>query len=262
VAPVQAAIEPDLVYPLLRGRDIRRWQANPSAHIILAQDPKTRTGISEHHMKIHLPLTYAYLKRFEGDPENPQRGTLRGRSGFRQYFRPTDPFYSMYNVGPYTMAKWKVVWREQSSFFQAAVVDSVEGRPILPDHKLMLVPCANGREAHYLCAMLNSAPSKLAILSYCITISTSTHVLENISVPKYLAKRSAHQRIALLSRRCHAAAAKGDYEAVAALEREIDAVAAKIWGITKEELRDIQDALAERGLGGSTSENDAEMDDE
>lgn len=42
VKQVQAVIEPDLVYPLLRGSDVHRWYAEPSAHIILAQDPKRR----------------------------------------------------------------------------------------------------------------------------------------------------------------------------------------------------------------------------
>ena len=34
---VRAPIEPDLLYPLLRGRDISRWHAAPSAWILLPQ---------------------------------------------------------------------------------------------------------------------------------------------------------------------------------------------------------------------------------
>jgi len=36
---VKSLIEPDLVYPLLRGRDVGRWQAQPSAYILMVQDP-------------------------------------------------------------------------------------------------------------------------------------------------------------------------------------------------------------------------------
>ena len=57
VEHVQATIEPELVYPLLRGRDVQRWKAEPSAYIILAQDPKTRTGIPEFEMKREYPKT-------------------------------------------------------------------------------------------------------------------------------------------------------------------------------------------------------------
>ena len=49
---VQAVIESDLVYPLLRGRDVLRWYTEPSAHIILAQDSQTRKGIPESEMKL------------------------------------------------------------------------------------------------------------------------------------------------------------------------------------------------------------------
>ena len=45
VESVQAAIEPDLLYPLLRGRDIKRWRPEPSAHIIMVQDPIKRRGM-------------------------------------------------------------------------------------------------------------------------------------------------------------------------------------------------------------------------
>jgi hypothetical protein len=40
VDAVEAVIEPDLVHPLLRGRDLQRWIAKTAAHIIVAQDPK------------------------------------------------------------------------------------------------------------------------------------------------------------------------------------------------------------------------------
>ncbi|HAV42682.1 TPA: hypothetical protein DCX15_01515, partial [bacterium] len=66
VESVQSAIEPDLLYPLLRGRDVKRWHAEASAYIIMAQDPIKRRGIDEDEMKTQYPKTYLYLKRFEG----------------------------------------------------------------------------------------------------------------------------------------------------------------------------------------------------
>jgi len=41
------------------------------------------------------------------------------------------------------------------------------------------------------------------------------------------------------------AATQGDTDTVAALEAEIDRVAARLWGITADELKAIQDALRE-----------------
>ena len=245
VKHVQAVIEPDLVYPLLRGRDVLRWQAEPSVHIILANQIDKLAGIPEAEMKRRWPKTYAYLKQFEGDPEKPERGTLRGRSGYRQYFKETDPFYSMYNVGTYTMAKWKVVWREQSSMFQAAFAGLRSQRAMLPDHKLMMVPCASRQEADFLLGMLNSGPSLLAVHSYVISTSTSTHVLSNVAVPRFKKADSNHTRLAELSNQCHLAKHRNRQDEVATLEAEIDATVSRIWEISDAELEAIQRALSD-----------------
>ena len=246
VEHVHAAIEPDLVYPLLRGEDVQRWRAEPLVHIILTQDPKTRKGIPEAEMKRHWPKTYAYLKQFEGNVEKPESGTLRGRRGYFKYFKPSDPFYSMYNVGPYTMAEWKVVWREQSSLFQAAFVELNTQRVILPDHKLMLVPCTSRPEADFLLGMLNSSPSLLVIRSYVLSTSTSTHVLRNVAVPRFKESDGDHTRLAKLSRRCHDMAERKDEGVLTEVEAGIDEMAAQIWGITDAELKAIQQTLAEK----------------
>jgi len=243
VAHVQTVIEQDLVYPLLRGRDVQRWHSEPSAHIILSNRTDKLAGIPESEMKRRWPKTFAYLKQFEGDPQRPGRGTLRGRSGYRQYFKPSDPFYSMYNVGPYTISEWKVVWREQSSTFQASVIGADQRRVVCPDHKLMLVPCADRQEAHFLAALLNASPSLTVIGSYVISTSTSTHVLENIAVPCYNAQLPIHKRLAALSKDCHKAAVKRNTNTMVELESEIDELAAQLWSITPQELMAIRKAL-------------------
>ncbi len=78
VKEVTDVVEPDLVYPLLRSRDIRKWYLKPSAEIILTQDTTKRVGIDEKRMRREYPRTYLYLKKFEEE--------LRNRSGFKKYF--------------------------------------------------------------------------------------------------------------------------------------------------------------------------------
>lgn len=243
VERVQTAIEPDLVYPLLRGRDVSRWRTEPSAHIILANRTDKLGGLPESELKRKLPKTYDYLKRFEGSKSKPERGTLRGRALYKQYFKPTDPFYSMYNVGTYTLAPYKVVWREQSTEFQAAKSMSLAGKPVIPDHKLMEVACFREDEADYLTALLGSSPCKLLVMSYVISTSTSTHVLEHLAIPKHDPNDRLHIELAGLSKRCNIAAVRGDD--VSGLEAEIDSLAASLWGIAETELCAIQTAWAE-----------------
>jgi hypothetical protein len=80
VDEVTEPIEPDLLYPLLRGRDVQRWRAEPSALILMVQDPVKRRGIDEKELQMRCPRTYGYLKRFEP--------VLRQRAAFKRYFRP------------------------------------------------------------------------------------------------------------------------------------------------------------------------------
>jgi hypothetical protein len=224
---------------------VARWRAEPSAHIVLSQDPKTRQGIPEAEMKRKLPKTFAYFKRFED--------RLRMRSGFKQYFRPTDPFYSIYNVGPYTLAPYKVVWREQSSQFQAARITPDQGRIVIPDHKLMAVSCSSLQEADYLTALFASSICRLLVVSYVLSTSTSTHVLDHIAIPLFQAKDRAHKSLATLSKRCHEAAAKNDAEVIEEMQLQIDELAAGIWGITNRELEAIQQAIKDTGQSESRS---------
>ena len=234
VEKVEAVVEPDLVYPLLRGKDVQRWHAEPSAYIILTNRTDKLAGIPEAEMKRCWPKTYGYLKQFERE--------LRCRSGYKKYFKPTDPFYSIYNVGPYTTAEWKVLWPEVGHSVRASVSgpSPVEkAKPALPDHTIVAVSCGSESEAYFVAGMLNSSPAHLAVAAY-IVLHPSPHIMENIAVPQFKKTDKLHKRVANLSRQCHVAA--NDEDRLVALEADIDEAAAKIWGITNTELKAIQEA--------------------
>jgi hypothetical protein len=240
---VTMPVEPDLVFPLLRGKDVQRWNATPVFSILVVQDRQDqRSGIPEKTMQAKYPKSYLYLKQFES--------FLTHRPD-RKYYPPGSPFYTMRNVARYTFASWKVVWREQASSFTCAVTGPLDGRPVIPDHKLMLVECHTAEEAHYLCALLSASPAKFAIWCYTISIEQTTHILENIRAPRYDPANAVHVRLSALSQRAHAlapAAYGGDQEAAAQLkqvEAEVDQSAAQLWGLSAEELGEIQKSLAE-----------------
>ncbi|HEY73827.1 MAG TPA: N-6 DNA methylase [Thermoflexia bacterium] len=245
IESIQAPIEPDLVFPLLRGRDVQQWSVNPSTWIIVPQDINTPSkGYPEKSLKVDLPLTYGYFKQLQD--------VLLGRSGYRKFLAPQGaPFYSIYNVGEYTFAPHKLVWREQASTFTVAVMSSQDGKTIIPDHKLMLVPFENEQEAHFICGMLASTIAQLIVKSYVVSVSTSTHVLEHIAVPQFDTNNPLHTRMAALSQQAHALAKdpKGlqDPSGLLNIEAQVDEAAAELWGITDRELKEIRRSLAELG---------------
>ena len=73
----------------------------------------------------------------------------------------------------------------------------------------------------------------------------SMHILEHIRIPRYQPTDPVHRRLAELSQAAHKAAQAGDEKRLEALEAEIDREAAKLWGLTEAELREIQESLRE-----------------
>ena len=248
IATAQHPVEPDFVYPLLRGRDVERWHAVPSLNIVLPHTAETGwRAVEASVMKESAPHTYGYFKRFEK--------LLTKRSGYQQ-LREGQPFYICANTGPWLFEPHKVVWREQAADFTAAVIGptyiSDPTKPLIPDHKLMLVPASSADEAHYLCAAINSMVCRVVVKGYVIETQTSVHVLDHIAVPRFAPANRVHQRLAGLSRRAHELAARiaanpAEEEAKRELghvEDEVDHVAAaELWGLTDAELDEIRKAL-------------------
>ena len=244
VESIQAAIEPDLLYPLLRGRDVKRWKAEPSAYIIMAQDPIKRRGIDEDEMKTSYPETYMYFKRFEE--------ILRKRKsrGISDMIKNGAPFYTMFAVGDYTFAPYKVVWRYICTDFICSVISTyknelVKNQFIIPDHRLIIIPFTQSIEAYYVCGLLNSSISQYIVKIYVVGTQISTHVLENISIPKFDHKNRLHLTLAGLSKKAHQVAKTEDKENLKEIEEKIDQISAQIWGLTINELEEIKLSLEE-----------------
>jgi len=242
VPRIQAAVEADLLYPLLRGRDVTRWAARPSAHILMTQDPVSRQGIDVVQMETRYPKAHLYLKRFE-----PVLLARKDR-GTRGLIEKGAPFWSIFGVADYTLAPWKVVWREVADELNAAVVGEGEvlgvAKPVVPDHTCIMVECASAEEAHYLCAVLNASPVRLAVRQY-IVLHPDPHVLDRVRVPRFSEKNRIHLRLAELSAEAHRAAEQGDRDRMARLESEMEGWAAKLWGLSDEEMADIRRSLEE-----------------
>jgi hypothetical protein len=254
VESITAEIEANLLYPLMRGRDVQRWKAEPSANFLCTHEPGWGLkAIPEEAMQLHYPRTFKYLKRHEDVLKRRQSQVIRG-------LMARGPFYSVFGIGDYTFARHKVVWREQAARLTCAVVGLLGGKVVIPDHKLTLVATGDEREATYLCGILNSTPAGLAAWAYVISIQQSTHIVENIRVPKFRISNELHRRLAELSQQAHSLAAQGDRNNLDKVQTQIDSAAAELWGITDKELVNIRRNFEEL-LGESTNAQQAREDD-
>jgi SAM-dependent methyltransferase len=235
VDEVTKIIEPDLLYPLLRGRDVQRWKASPSAWILVPHTPETGwQAIPEEEMQRRYRRTWKYLNHF--------RQVLLDRAAYK-LLRMGHPFYILKDINTYTFAPWKVVWRYVASDFIVAVAEPHNGRPVVPNEKLMLVACGGDQEAHYLCATLNSSPIRLAVRGFFVETQIAPHVIERLRIPRFDPKNPVHLRLAELSMQAHEAAKVSDGIRLREIETEIDLCAAKLWELGDDELRSIQQSL-------------------
>lgn len=184
ITPVESAwIETDLLYPLVRGRDVGRYSSKTEGWYQLIPNAHYENVESEEEFADRYPLTYSYLKNYEE--------ILLNRASYKRYQKHL-PFYVIYCVGDYSFASYKVVWMEQQdpTCFKAAVVSS-ENNPLMPnrlfvpDHKLYFASLESLDEAHYLCGFLNSLAVRTWLGGFLLGKQISTSIFQYMNVPKF-----------------------------------------------------------------------------
>jgi type II restriction/modification system DNA methylase subunit YeeA len=262
VKQVEAAVEPDIVYPLVRGRDVKKWFVDfEDRYIILPHDPKTAKPMSEMTIKAKFPNTYDYLNHFKKELEKRSIHKLWGKN---------NPFYTVYDIGVYTFEPYKVVWKNiagaitgKAEFSCAAITDKIDDpylgqKTIIPNVKLMLASVSTPEEAYYLAGVLNSTFVRSIVASYVIETGISTHILDIIKVPKLDPSNLTQRRIAELSKKAHKLArciyaeVKPSYcdevvnplKELEKVEREIDLAVAELFGLSEEDLREFEKLMA------------------
>lgn len=190
-------VESDDVFPLLRGRDVRRFSARPQPGqcVIVPQ----RGMFGDESLPISRPKTFKFLSEFQK--------ILEQRSSYKR-FQKGKPFWSIWSTGEYTFAPYKVVWKEMSgSGFVAAYVGGSEfgdtTKTVIPDHKVYYVPLGSEDEAAYLAAFLNSRIAAHAINAYSSSLSLGTSVTDYLAIPRYDENNPVMAELSDASKRFH-----------------------------------------------------------
>jgi hypothetical protein len=202
VEPTEGAwIEADVLFPLLRGREIGRYCTKPAGWYQIIPNRHYAKFETEEEFAEKYPGTYSYLLNYAD--------MLSERSTYKRY-QSGLPIYSIFCVGDYSFQPYKVVWLEQQNpnAFRAAVVteaaDSiVPNKVIVPDHKVYLASVCSLDEAHYICAFLNSHPVRTWLGGFLIGKQIGTAIFEYMHVPRYNAQDPGHQRLVEISVTVH-----------------------------------------------------------
>jgi len=243
VEEVVARIEQEFVYPLLRGKDVKKWRATPSMYILFTSK-HFKDLLQESKFKVNYPKTYSYLLRF--------KRILERRSSYRHKMMSQGyPFYTIYGSKA-MLARYKVVWQRMGTKLEAAVIGEKQDkflgkRPVIPQETIIFIPTQNEAEAHFICAILNSTLSAFVLQSYSTRGGkgfASAHVLNHIKIPKFDINNKLHNELSKLSKEAHKLVVKNAEEKLAKIEMAIDKTVAELYGITEDELREIRKCLA------------------
>src|SRR3989304_5264775 len=123
---------------------------------------------------------------------------LPSRSGYKQ-LREGQAFYILSNTGSWLYAPFKVAWKSMGTRLEATVLETVNDpligtRPVMHKNTVVFIAAENRDEAHYLCAVLNSAVTDFIARSYSVGKSFgSPHLLQQIAVPVFDPTSALHE---------------------------------------------------------------------
>lgn len=193
-------VEKACVYPLLRGKDVKKWKYHVEYSILL---PYKKDGkvMEKEELLSDCPnlFDYFYLDTHDFIPVLTERAT------YKKFILRQDehaPEYSLYNIGKYTFSPYKVIWKALSKDVAAVTISNADNRMLIPDHNLLMVPLENEMEAYYLTGILNAEIISQFVNAY-VAWFISGHILERIKIPQYCEENELHKEIAILSKEAH-----------------------------------------------------------
>ena len=135
-------LEPTYIYPLLKSSDVANGRMTPQRYVLVTQrSPGEETAT----ISKAAPRTWSYLLRHADALDRRQSMIYEKR-----------PRFSVFGIGEYTFAPWKVA---VSGFYKTCrfeVVGSCSHKPVVLDDTCYFIPCASAAEATFVCGLLNS----------------------------------------------------------------------------------------------------------
>lgn len=139
-------IEEDYVFPLLKSSDLGNGRVDIRKAVLVTQ---RGTGDDTSVIAQTAPRTWNYLQR-HADILDERRSSIY-----------TDrPRFSVFGIGPYSFALWKVAISglyKRSSF---VLIPPVAGKAVMVDDTCYSIPCKSQAEAVFLVNLLNSRPAQ------------------------------------------------------------------------------------------------------
>ncbi len=140
-------IEKDLIYPLLKGSNLKKFEVlNTSKRLLLTQ---TKLGEDTSYIKERYPKTWNYLSR------NKKYFDKRKSRVFQNKFD-----FTIFGIGDYTFSPFKVAIAGLYKTVQFTFIPPINKKPVLLDDTCYFLGFQAYNEALFFCTILNSSVAK------------------------------------------------------------------------------------------------------
>ncbi len=138
-------VEPEVLFPLLKSSDLpanrnpRRWMIVPQR--TMSEDPS--------HLRLNAPKTWNYLTEHSHLLDKRKSSIYKNR-----------PPFSVFGVGPYTFAPWKIAISGLYKKLEFVKVMPFQGRPVVLDDTCYFLSCKSEEECDLLYELVKSEPAR------------------------------------------------------------------------------------------------------
>jgi hypothetical protein len=119
-------MEPDLLFPFMKGSDVANGRWPPTRSVLV---PQRKIGDQTRWIEQSLPRTWAYLKKHAEHLDRRKSRIYKGQ-----------PQFAVFGVGDYTFAPWKIAIAGLYKRLAFRLIPPFEGRPVVFDDTCYLLP--------------------------------------------------------------------------------------------------------------------------
>lgn len=146
-------LESDYLFPMMKSSEIANGAELAPKRWMLVTQKNVRDDTAL--IKDIAPNTWKYLQAHGGLLDKRASSIYKNRARF-----------SVFGIGEYSFAKWKVSISGFYKKFNFKVIGSYENKPIVLDDTSYFIPCETKREADYIASLLNAPEAKYFFESF------------------------------------------------------------------------------------------------
>ncbi|MDY0093164.1 MAG: N-6 DNA methylase [Candidatus Vecturithrix sp.] len=135
-------LEPAFIFPLLKSSDIGNARLLPQKYVLITQH---HVGEATESIRMLAPKTWRYLLQHADMLDRRKSSIYRQR-----------PRFSIFGIGDYSFAPWKVAVSGLYKSLRFLVIGSVSHKPVMVDDTCYFLPCSTHAEAEFIAKLLNS----------------------------------------------------------------------------------------------------------